>query len=714
MYKQLSVLRYNFYNSNILYGVRIFIALAGTTYIPWLIKQTHLTIPLTLGMVAAALTDLDNRFARRLQNVLLTLICFFIVSISIELLMPYPILFVFGLAISTFSFIMLGCLGQRYATIAFGSLLISIYTMLGYGVYQPWYMQPILLISGAFWYNIITLLGHLLFPIRPIQDQVSLCYKQLATYLETKAMLFDPDEEGNFDKQLITLSTVNRNLIAQLNQTKSSLLTRLKAHRSQRDLRHYLHYYFIVQDIHEQTNSIHIKYQILSNTFRYSDMLFRFQRLLTAQADACREIAKSITYHEKYHHSTKFNRMLTYLHDTLSIEKRKSTAAPDLLHALNYLLDNLQQLDRKFVSIESEQFVLVSENHDEQLADDNTISLPFWQFVKQQFTLNSSLFRHALRMTIVLVIGYGIIQFAQLKYGYWILLTSLFVCQPNYYTTKHRLLLRVIGTFGGIIVGLPILYLITTQEVILLLIILSGWLFFIFRNNHYAYATLFITLLVLFCFNLLGNHTNIIIPRIFDTLVGCIISWLAVNYIWPDWKFCHLQDIVNKTLVNNVAYLNAITTQYHYGKNNSVEYRLARRNAYNSDAELSSVITSMSAEPKKKQQSIAMSFKWLYLNQLILGYISALGAHRQKLHNAEIVAMLTEIQFIFLKLLEKNISNQTIDELIIYLEQKATNKILESSNIEQFIIQQIIAILNLLPELIILKKKHKDNGSYNI
>jgi uncharacterized membrane protein YccC len=37
---------------------------------------------------------------------------------------------------------LLGGLGQRYATIAFGALLIAIYTMLGVSLYDQWYQQP--------------------------------------------------------------------------------------------------------------------------------------------------------------------------------------------------------------------------------------------------------------------------------------------------------------------------------------------------------------------------------------------------------------------------------------------------------------------------------------------------------------------------------------------------------------------------------------------
>ncbi len=65
-----------------------FIALCGTTAFPWWLGDVKLTIPLTLGMVAAALTDLDDRLAGRLRNLIITLFCFFIASASVELLFP--------------------------------------------------------------------------------------------------------------------------------------------------------------------------------------------------------------------------------------------------------------------------------------------------------------------------------------------------------------------------------------------------------------------------------------------------------------------------------------------------------------------------------------------------------------------------------------------------------------------------------------------------
>ena len=45
------------------------------------------------------------------------------------------------------------------------------------------------------------------------------------------------------------------------------------------------------------------------------------------------------------------------------------------------------------------------------------------------------------------------VELLDLKLGYWILLTALFVCQPNYSSTKSRVNQRIIGTILGVLVS---------------------------------------------------------------------------------------------------------------------------------------------------------------------------------------------------------------------------------------------------------------------
>ena len=695
------LLRRYTWNSNWLYNVRIFIALCGTTALPWWIGDVKLTIPLTLGVVAAALADLDDRLAGRLRNLLITLISFFIASASVELLFPWPWLFALGLIISTSGFILLGGLGQRYATIAFGGLLIAIYTMLGISLFEQWYQQPLLLLAGAVWFNLLTLIGHLVFPIRPLQDNLARCYEQLAHFLELKSRLFDPDIEDESQAPLYDLALANGQLVSTLNQTKTSLLTRLRGDRGQRGTRRTLHYYFAAQDIHERASSSHVQYQALREQFRYSDVMFRFQRLLSMQSQACAHLSRCILLRIPYQHDSRFERVFTHLDAALD-RARAGGTSDDQIKALGFLLQNLRAIDAQLATIESEQAQALPRNDtDNMLADEglNGIS-DIRARLSRNLSPESALFRHAIRMSAVLCVGYAFIQLTGLEHGYWILLTSLFVCQPNYNATRHRLALRIIGTLVGVAVGLPVLYFVPSIEGQLILIVITGVLFFAFRHVQYAHATMFITLLVLLCFNLLGEGFEVAIPRIIDTLIGCAIAWAAVSFIWPDWRFRNLPRVLERAIDANCRYLDAILEQYHQGRDNRMAYRIARRDAHNRDAELASVVSNMSTEPGASAELRDAAFRLLCLNHTFTSYISALGAHREKLTSAEILNLLDDaVCYVDDALHHSPADEERVRKTLTQLVGRIAEVESRPDSKEPLVLQQIGLVVALLPEI---------------
>lgn len=152
----LTRLKHIAYNTAFIYNIRMMIAFAGTAFVPYLLGYQLATIPLTLGVVAAGLSDIDDRFSLRILNQTYTYIGFFITAASIQLLFPHPVLFAIGLIISCIGLILLGSLGRRYATIAYGCLVISVYAMLGVDLFEDWYTQPALLVAGAVWYGLIS------------------------------------------------------------------------------------------------------------------------------------------------------------------------------------------------------------------------------------------------------------------------------------------------------------------------------------------------------------------------------------------------------------------------------------------------------------------------------------------------------------------------------------------------------------------------------
>ena len=701
------LLRRYTWNSAWLYNVRIFIALCGTTLFPWWIGEVKLTIPLTLGVVAAALTDLDDRLTGRLRNLAITLVCFFIASASVELLFPWPPLFALGLTVSTIGFILLGGLGQRYATIAFGALLIAIYTMLGVTLYDHWYLQPLFLLAGAVWYNLLTLSGHLIFPIRPLQDNLARSYEQLARYLELKSRLFDPDLEDESQAPLYDLALANGQLVATLNQTKVSLLTRLRGDRGQRGTRRTLQYYFVAQDIHERASSSHIQYQTLRDQFRYSDVMFRFQRMLSMQAQACQKLSRAILLREPYQHDAHFERAFMHLDAALD-RVRASGASDEQINALGFLLNNLRAIDAQLATIESVQTTApAGSNTETLLADDRLGGLnDIWLRLRRNMSPESALFRHAVRMSLVLCAGYAFIQFTGLQHGYWILLTSLFVCQPNYNATRHRLALRIIGTLVGVAIGLPVLLLVPSIEGQLVLIVLTGVLFFAFRNVQYAHATMFITLLVLLCFNLLGEGFEVALPRIIDTLIGCAIAWAAVSFIWPDWKFRNLPRVLDRAMNANCRYLDAILEQYHQGRDNRLASRVARRDAYNRDAELASVVSNLSTEPRADGAQRETAFRLLCLNHTFTSYISALGAHREKLSTPDILALLDDaVCYVDDALHHTPADEHRVQKSLTSLQSRIQHLEPRADSKEPLVLQQIGLLLALLPEICRLQQR---------
>ncbi len=91
---------------------------------------------------------------------------------------------------STFGFIMLGAIGPRYASIAFASLLIAVYTMLGAHASENIWYQPSLLLAGAAWYGVISLVWLMLWPLQPVQQSLAEVFKSLSAYLEQKSDMF--------------------------------------------------------------------------------------------------------------------------------------------------------------------------------------------------------------------------------------------------------------------------------------------------------------------------------------------------------------------------------------------------------------------------------------------------------------------------------------------------------------------------------------------
>ncbi|QZP34030.1 YccS family putative transporter [Pseudomonas sp. DR48] len=615
------------------YSVRVFIALTGSMAVCWYQDEMGLLIPLFLGIIASALAETDDSWQGRLNALAVTLVCFSVAALSVELLFPYPIIFVIALALASFGLTMLGALGERYGAIASATLILSVYTMIGVdqrgGAVTDFWHEPVLLVAGAAWYGLLSVLWQALFSNQPVQQSLARLFRELGYYLKLKASLFEPIRQLDVEARRLELAQQNGRVVAALNAAKEIILHRVGNGRPGSKVSRYLKLYFLAQDIHERASSSHYPYNALAEAFFHSDVLFRCQRLLRQQGKACRALAESIQMRQPFIYDASFAEALSDLHASLEHLRIQSNPAwRGLLRSLRALAANLGTLDRLLSDASNPD--ALADATDSSLLDRSPRNLKdVWIRLRTQLTPTSLLFRHALRLPLALSIGYGMVHLIHPSQGYWIILTTLFVCQPNYGATRRKLGQRIIGTAIGLTLAWALFDLFPNPLIQSCFAIAAGVVFFINRTTRYTLATAAITLMVLFCFNQVGDGYGLFLPRLFDTLLGSLIAGLSVFLFLPDWQGRRLNKVLANTLTCNSIYLRQIMQQYAAGKSDDLAYRLARRNAHNADAALSTTLANMLMEPGHFRKEADVGFRFLVLSHTLLSYLSGLGAHRE-------------------------------------------------------------------------------------
>ena len=167
-------------NAKIMATLPIFFSVFIAASLVWYFNVPKLSMPFVLGIIAGGLVDLDNRLTGRLKNIIFTVCAFSIASLSVQLTVGKGLPFMLAMTALTFGFTLLGAVGLRYRTIAFGTLAVATYTTLTYTPEMPWFVNPFMILLGTLLYSTMTLLFHIIFPHRPVQERVADAYAALA------------------------------------------------------------------------------------------------------------------------------------------------------------------------------------------------------------------------------------------------------------------------------------------------------------------------------------------------------------------------------------------------------------------------------------------------------------------------------------------------------------------------------------------------------
>ncbi|WP_431217831.1 FUSC family protein [Puia sp. P3] len=199
--------------------------------------------------------------------------------------------------------------------------------------------------------------------------------------------------------------------------------------------------------------------------------------------------------------------------------------------------------------------------------------------------------------------------------------------KPVHSLTKKRNFERLMGTLGGALVGLVILYFIKDPRVLFVLMILFMIGTYVFLRTNYLAAVIFTTPYVLLLFHLLYpiDFRTILTDRVIDTVIGSVIAFLANILIIPSWEHERITDYMTGAIEANIDYFRDVAGAF-LGRPSTVhQYKLSRKKAFVALANLSDAFGRMLSEPRRQQKRITDMHQFVVSNHMLTSHTATLA-----------------------------------------------------------------------------------------
>jgi uncharacterized membrane protein YccC len=183
--------------------------------------------------------------------------------------------------------------------------------------------------------------------------------------------------------------------------------------------------------------------------------------------------------------------------------------------------------------------------------------------LRANLSLDSAIFRHALRMAACVAIGEAISRYTGSRRGYWLPMTVAIVLRPDFTGTFTRGVLRVGGTLAGLLVATGLVYfLMPAVGPEIFLIVFFTFLLRCYGSANYGIFVMALTALIVFLVSLTGLAPGpIMIARGLNTMAGGAIA-LAAYWLWPTWERTLTPDLLADMLDAYRHYLQAVRDAY--------------------------------------------------------------------------------------------------------------------------------------------------------
>jgi uncharacterized membrane protein (TIGR01666 family) len=590
----------------------------------------------SLGALCASVVDSPGPIVHRRNAMLVTTVLITLIFIVVGLTNSNMYFSALLIVLFSFIFSMFFLYGNRAASIGTSALLIMV---LSIDDIRPWpemLLSSGLIFLGSIWYTGLSYFFYRIRPYRLVQQTLSDSIHEVSLFLRAKARFYrkNIDYDDNY-ADLLQLQV----LVHEKQDAVREVLfkTREIIRESTPEGRFLLLVFVDMVDLFEQVMSTYYNYKQLHEQFDATDILRHYETVIKKIADELDNIAFALKTGGTPTQPLLLIKGVERLKNQINALERKNTdgkyntlgiiALKNIevnienilirVKTINGYFNKKEKKNLKTREIEIDRFV-TRQSLDPKLLLEN-------------LTFSSTTFRHALRVAIVMLIGFIVAKTLSFSHSYWILLTILVISKPGFSLTKKRNYERIIGTIIGAFIGMGVLIYIPDKNTLFVILLFCMIGAYSFQRKNYVVSVLFMTPYILILFDFLGmGSLSIARERIYDTLIGSGIAILASYSLFPNWEHEKLKEAMLDTLKANVKYFEEVVLLYVDQVHNLTNYKVARKEIYVTTANLASLFQRMFSEPKSKQFMIKELHQFTALNHLFSSYIATLSLYKKE------------------------------------------------------------------------------------
>ncbi|MEU0399234.1 FUSC family protein [Streptomyces sp. NPDC006197] len=170
--------------------------------------------------------------------------------------------------------------------------------------------------------------------------------------------------------------------------------------------------------------------------------------------------------------------------------------------------------------------------------------------------LSEASWRYGLRLALCVGLAQALVSLIPVPRSYWVALTVTFVMKPDFGSVFSRAVLRAAGTAAGLVLAALVLSEVPRGWWDVPVMCVLAALVPAFSAKGYAFQTAAITPVILLLSDTLNHQGfDLVLPRLYDSLIGCGIALVAGYLLWPESWHSRIGDRLADAVADTAAYV---------------------------------------------------------------------------------------------------------------------------------------------------------------